>query len=178
MAGIGEILRTVRQQSRLSLREVEERSLRFAEEKGNRSYQISASWLDRLEREQHELTTNKLIVLADIYNLPPEQLLRSAYPENERSLIMQLSSPNATMLLPEGPLQDRVGYLLRDTLGTNQLPDETTLLGTENGPSLKPYRRGIIGKRDLTPGSHDPGRLDCSNRYSAARDLSEERLDP
>ena len=80
MAAVGAILRTIRQQWKLSLREVEERSLRFAQEKGKQSYQISASWLDRLEREEHELTVNKLIVLAGIYNLPPEQLLRSVYP--------------------------------------------------------------------------------------------------
>src|ERR1700722_18298346 len=53
--GIGRILRKIRKQWNLSLREVEERSLRFARERGNQSYQISASWLDRLEREEHEL---------------------------------------------------------------------------------------------------------------------------
>jgi transcriptional regulator with XRE-family HTH domain len=150
--GIGRILRTIRQQWKLSLREVEERSLRFAQEKGNQSYQISASWLDRLEREQHELTVNKLIVLAEIYNLPPEQLLRSVYTGNPQpGLLRQLSSPNATMLLTEGPLEDRARYLLQDTLGPDQPPtDETTLLASENGPSPTPYRRGIIGKRDLT----------------------------
>jgi len=45
--GIGLTLRAVRQQWQLSLREVEERSLRFAQELGNQSYRISASWLDR-----------------------------------------------------------------------------------------------------------------------------------
>jgi transcriptional regulator with XRE-family HTH domain len=68
MAGIGLRLRAVRRQWQLSLREVEKRSLQFAQQQGNQSYQVSASWLDRLEREEHELTVNKLIVLADIYN--------------------------------------------------------------------------------------------------------------
>jgi transcriptional regulator with XRE-family HTH domain len=149
MAAIGAILRTIRQQWKLSLREVEERSLHFAQAKGNQSYQISASWLDRLEREEHELTMNKLIVLAEIYNLSPEQLLRSVYPENPQpGLLIQLPSPNATMLLTEGSLEDGARYMLRDTLGPDQPPDEITLLAIENGPSLKPYRRGIIGKRD------------------------------
>jgi transcriptional regulator with XRE-family HTH domain len=80
MAGIGLRLRTIRRQWQLSLREVEERCLRFAQQQGNQAYQVSASWLDRLEREEHELTVNKLIALADIYNLPAEQLLRSIYP--------------------------------------------------------------------------------------------------
>ena len=78
--GIGAKLRTIRQQWQLSLREVEERSLRFAQEQGDQAYQVSASWLVRLEREDHELTVNKLIALANIYNMPAEQLLRSIYP--------------------------------------------------------------------------------------------------
>ena len=149
--GIGLLLRAVRQQWQLSLREVEERSLRFAKQQGNHSYQVSASWLDRLEREEHELTVNKLIVLADIYNLPIEQLLRSIYPGDAQPMFLrQLSSPNATMLLTEGPLDEQARYLLPDELGIEQPPDETTLLAAENGSSLAPYRRGIIGKRDHT----------------------------
>src|ERR1700723_2411528 len=104
MPGIGAKLRTIRQQWQLSLREVEERSQRFAQEKGNLAYQVSASWLDRLEREEHELTVNKLIALAGIYNVPSDQLLRSMYPEKAQALLLrQLSSPNATILLTEGP---------------------------------------------------------------------------
>jgi hypothetical protein len=133
------------------LREVEERSLRFAQERGNQSYQVSASWLNRLEREEHELTVNKLIVLAYIYNLPTEQLMRSIYPGDAQPLsLRQLSSPNATMLLTEGPLEEQAKYLFPDTLGLEQPPDETTLLVAENSSSLAPYRRGIIGKRDRT----------------------------
>jgi transcriptional regulator with XRE-family HTH domain len=80
LVGIGARFRTIRQQWQLSLREVEERSLRFAQERGNLAYKVSASWLNRLEREAHELTVNKLIALAEIFNLPTEQLLRSMCP--------------------------------------------------------------------------------------------------
>jgi hypothetical protein len=148
--GIGLLLRAVRQQWHLSLREVEVRSLRFAQQQGDQSYQVSASWLNRLEREEHELTVNKLIVLADIYNLPTEQLFRSIYPGDAQPMsLRQLSSPNATMLLTEGPLEKQAKYLLPDTL-VDQPPDETTLLAVDNSSSLAPYRRGIIGKRDST----------------------------
>ena len=113
------MLRAIRQQRKLSLREVEERSIRIARERGNRSYQVSASRLDRLEREEHELTVNKLIVLGEIYDLRPEQLLRSVYPGNPQpGLLIQLSSPNATMLLTDGPLGEQARYLLQGTLGT------------------------------------------------------------
>ena len=151
MGGIGVKLRNLRRQWQLSLREVEERSVRFAQERGCQSYQVSASWLDRLEREEHELTVNKLIALADIYNVPTEQLLRTMYPANTQpTLPKQHSGPNATLLLTEGPLEEQARYLLPDTLGTDQPPDETTLLSVESGNLLPPYRRGIIGKRDLT----------------------------
>jgi hypothetical protein len=148
--GIGPLLRAVRQQWQLSLREVEERSLRFAQEQGNSAYQVSASWLDRLEREEHELTVNKMVVLAGIYNLPPEQLLRAMYPVDDRPVLLrQLSSPNATILLTEGPLLEQARYLLPDKLCPGQPPDETMLLSPENGSLPTPYSRGIIGKRDL-----------------------------
>jgi transcriptional regulator with XRE-family HTH domain len=151
MVGIGARLRSIRRQWQLSLREVEERSLRFAQERGNPSYQVSASWLDRLEREEHELTVNKLITLADIYNIPAEQLLHSVYPgSSQPPILKQLSTPNATMLLTQGPLEEQAKYLLPDTPFPQQAPEETTLLPSESSQLAMPYRRGIIGKRDFT----------------------------
>src|ERR1700743_3922677 len=94
MVGMGARLGAIRRQWQLSLREVEERSLRFAQERGNQSYQVSASWLDRLEREEHELTVNKLIALADIYNLATDELLRDIYPQAlQTGLLRPLSRP-------------------------------------------------------------------------------------
>jgi hypothetical protein len=148
--GIGESLHTIRGQWRLSLREVEERGLRFAQEWGNQSYRISAGWLQRLERGKHELTVNKLIVLAAIYNVSPEQLLRSIYPGGPQPMLLsQLSSPNATMLLTEGSLEEQAKYLIPDT-PSPEPPDETALLSPVNGLLQAHYRRGIIGKRDRT----------------------------
>jgi len=149
--GIGAKLRTIRRQWQLSLREVEERSLRFAKERGNLSFKLSASWMNRLEREEHELSLNKLIALAQIYNLRPEQLLRSIYPGDPPVLPLgQLSCPNATMLLTEGPLEERARDWLPDTLGINRPPDETTLLALGDRSTVAPYRRAIIGERDRT----------------------------
>ena len=74
-----------------------------------------------------------MVALADIYNVPPEQLLRSMYPANSQpALLRQLSLPNATLLLTEGPLEDQARYLLPDTPVPEQTPEETTLVGTEN----------------------------------------------
>jgi transcriptional regulator with XRE-family HTH domain len=147
---IGVRLRTIRQKWKLTLREVEARSLRFAQEHGSQSHQVSASWLFRLEREQHELTVSKLIALANIYNIPAEQLLHSICPISPQPILRQLSNPNATMLLTEGPLEEQAKYMLADALGVDQLQDETSLLAPDGGLMQPPYRRGIIGKRDRT----------------------------
>jgi transcriptional regulator with XRE-family HTH domain len=146
---IGERLRAIRQQWQLSLRQVEERSLRFAQERGNLSYQVSASWLARLERKDYGLTVNKLIALAHVYNISAEQLLRSLYPEDPQPVLRQLSIPNATMLLTERQLQEQAMYLTPDT-PSPEPPDVTALLAPGSGLLATSYRRGVIGKRDRT----------------------------
>jgi transcriptional regulator with XRE-family HTH domain len=146
---LGESLRRIRGQWRLSLREVEERSLRLAQEWGSQSYLISAGWLQRLESGKHELTVNKLIVLAAIYNIPADHLLGSIQPGDPQPILRQLSSPNATILLSDGPLEEQAKYLIPDTLSPEP-PVETALLSPGNGLLLAPNRRGIIGKRDRT----------------------------
>jgi transcriptional regulator with XRE-family HTH domain len=151
MAGIGARLRAIRQEWQLSLREVEQRSLSIARERGDLSYQVSASWLARLESDQHELTVNKLIALAQIYSIPTDQLLRSIDPENAQSLILDpLSSLNETPLLTEGSLDSQATRLRLDSPVPDQSPDETALLLARHRPSGPPYRRAIIGKLDLT----------------------------
>jgi transcriptional regulator with XRE-family HTH domain len=147
--GIGESLRAIRKGWQLSLREVEERSLRFAQERGNQSHQVSAGWLARLESEKHELTVSKLLALASIYNIPAEELLHSIYPVSPQPILRQLSNPNVTMLLTGGPLEEQAKYLIPDTLGIEQLSEETSLLAPDEG-ARTPFRRGIIGKRDRT----------------------------
>jgi transcriptional regulator with XRE-family HTH domain len=147
--GLGQVLRRIRQQWRLSLREVEQRSRRIAHGRGDRSYLVSASWLARLESGEHELMVNKLIALAEIYSIPIDHLIRSIDPGNADTLILaQLSSPNETLLLAEDRQEPPTTPFLPpfpvDSVG------ETTLLATENGQSHMPYRRAIIGRLDLT----------------------------
>jgi transcriptional regulator with XRE-family HTH domain len=151
MARVGSTLREIRQQWRLSLREVEQRTRRTAQERGDLSYRISSSWLGRLESDEHELTVNKLIALAEIYSIPADQFIRSIYPGKEQPLILnQLSSPHATMLLTGGSRNSQTKRSRPRTPFPDQSPDETTLLPTEDASSRTPYRFGIIGKLDLT----------------------------
>jgi transcriptional regulator with XRE-family HTH domain len=149
MVVIGRILRAIRQQWRLSLREVEQRSRRIAWERGDQSYQVSASWLARLETDDHELSVVKLISLAEIYSIPVDQLLRSIDGGNADTLILsQLSKPNKTLLLAEGTENPQTTLLL--PVFSVHTPGETTQFGEQNGRPPTPYRRGIIGRLDLT----------------------------
>jgi transcriptional regulator with XRE-family HTH domain len=146
---ISSILRAVRLERGLSLREVEERCLSLARKNGHDSYRISAVWLSRMETHQRDMTIKKLIVLAKIYDLSPEQLLRSICPADyQRDPLRELSSPNATTLLTAGPLEEQAEYLLAASLNLPQVPDETMLLPSKTGGSTGRYRQGILGKCD------------------------------
>jgi transcriptional regulator with XRE-family HTH domain len=148
MARIGARLRMIRQQWQLSLREVEQRSRSIAWERGDSSFQVSASWLARLESDGHELTVNKLRALAEIYSIPIDQLLRCNYLGNAEPLTFPGAS--TTTLPMEGSQKSTTNHLLSDTPIPDQSPEETTLLPKENVLFPTPYRRGIIGELDLT----------------------------
>jgi transcriptional regulator with XRE-family HTH domain len=149
--GVGLRLQTIRHQSQLSLRDVEEKSLRLAQQWGNPSYRISASWLARVEHDGHELAVNKLIVLARIYGTSVEELLRPIHPDNVRSVLLKEAPiQNATMLLTGGPLEEQPTLLFTDELRPVVTPEETALISGESGHIQAPYKRGIIGRRDLT----------------------------
>jgi transcriptional regulator with XRE-family HTH domain len=151
MGGIGAKLREIRLQWKLTLREVEERSLQLAQQGGNPAYRISASWLDRVERENRGLSATKLIVLAVIYGLTTDQMLAFC-PSGigGAAQLEQVSSPNATLLLTEGPLEEHARLWLPDSFVTDPPPEETMLLSTEHGLLPSHYRRGVIGRRDRT----------------------------
>lgn len=150
MAGIGAKLREARLRWKLSLREVEERSSQLAAQWQNPAYGISASWLDRVEREDRGLSAMKLIVLAVIYGLTAEQMIGLYQMSGAGSSheLSQVQTPNATILLSSGPLEQHAKQWLPDSFPVGPAPDFTTLLplGQEMLPSQ--YKRGIIGQRD------------------------------
>jgi transcriptional regulator with XRE-family HTH domain len=150
MARIGARLRALRQQWCLTLREVEQRSRRIARDRGDPSYQLSASWLQRLESGEHELTVNKLIVLAEIYSIPTDQLIHDVHSVEAQPLTLdQPGSPNATISLTAGARKSRKLSPPAKPF-PDPSPDETSLIPAGNKPARMPYRWGIIGKLDLT----------------------------
>ena len=150
MDGIGGKLRVTRLAWKLTLREVEQRTLRLAQQWGNPAYRISASWLDRVERENRGLSAMKLIVLASVYSLTPEQMLAMCPPaEAAFGHTEEVSVPNAT-LLAEGNLEAYGKVWLPDELVTDTPPEATALLPAESGLVPTHYRRGVIGRQDRT----------------------------
>jgi transcriptional regulator with XRE-family HTH domain len=151
MEGIGAQLHAARARWGLTLREVEEQSNLLAQRCGNPAFKISASWLDRVERENRELSAAKLIVLAYIYGLTPDQMLTLCQgPCESPGQLEQISGPNTTHLLLQGPLEQHARLWLPDTLVTDRPPEDTLLLPSDQITLPSHYRRGVIGRRDRT----------------------------
>jgi len=150
MAGIGQKLRESRLRWKLTLREVEERTSQLAQQWANPAYRISASWLDRVEREGRELSATKLIVLAVIYGLTASEMLGLCPATGNGLHLDQVSIPNSTLLLAQGPLEEHARLWLPDTFLADAPPDATTLLPPGQGLLPSHYRRGVIGKLDRT----------------------------
>jgi transcriptional regulator with XRE-family HTH domain len=151
MDSIGIQLRAARQLLGLTLREVEDRSNLLAQKLGNGAYRISASWLDRVEREERGLSATKLIVLAFVYNLTTDQMLALCPGLGDGpAQFDQISPPNSTLLLAQGPLEQHARLWLPDKLATDPPPEDTMLIQSDQGALPAHYRRGIIGGRDKT----------------------------
>lgn len=151
MEGIGTKLRAARIRWQLTLRQVEDRSAILAQQWQNPAYRISASWLDRVERHEGGLSASKLIVLAVVYGLTAEELLALCPPASAHAAqLEQVSGPNKTLLLTEGPLEEHAKLWLPERLVTDPPPEQTTLLPSKEGVLPTHYRRGIIGRLDRT----------------------------
>jgi hypothetical protein len=161
VAGIGEMLRSVRIQWGLSLRDVKKRSLGLADEWGSRSYEVSGSWLCKAERGEFDITVPKLISLATIYSRPPEELLKHCLPAPPRSVPRnQFFGPNSTVLVTGGGLLDQEERsLLPDGFSSSPIPEDTMLLPLQVDTASTPIRRAVVGRRDralfpmIRPGS-------------------------
>jgi transcriptional regulator with XRE-family HTH domain len=150
MDHIGAKLSAIRKKWGLTLRDVEERTARLAQEWGQRSYKISAGWLNRVEQKGRRLSGEKLIMLAAVYGLPTDELLAfRPQGSNNRREFDEVSRPNTTLLLTRGPLEDHARLWLPESVATEPIPDETTLIPrAEHLPHQ--YRYGIIGLKDKT----------------------------
>jgi transcriptional regulator with XRE-family HTH domain len=147
----GTYLRAARQRWGLTLREVENRSNLLAQQWGNSAFNISASWLDRIERENRALSAAKLIVLMHIYDLTADQMLAFCRGTNGTPVPPEeISSPNVTSVHEERLLEEHSSLWLPNQLATD-VPDEDKILPPSSHTVLPAhYQRAIIGRQDRT----------------------------
>ena len=146
---IGLRLRKIRANWGLSLREVEERSQHLANESGESAYAVSASWLARIEREQHQLTISKLIALAAIYNLGYEEILGTRrHLEKAVKASPRIFEPNATVFLDQRRGLETNISPLAGVSGQASVPEQTRLVEQSKDFPPSPLRHAILGRSD------------------------------
>jgi hypothetical protein len=117
---------------------------------------FSSQTLEHSRYFRNRLNGNLSTVFEMLCLCPPQALMLSVPGIESCASARRLSSPNATMLLTEGPLEEQAKYLVADALGIEQASDETSLLAPGGGALQTLFRRGIIGKRDRTSESMIP----------------------
>lgn len=151
MAHIGELLRVIRLEWGLTLREVMERSQVIARIWGNPSHAVSYGHLAKVEKGEHDLTVDKFLSLSEIYSKSPETLLRAYRPQRYTALLADpVGGPNLTNMVTEGRLGKRAMHLLPDNFGSAPAPDTTILLPPQGNVDKNRYRRVIVGNNDRT----------------------------
>jgi hypothetical protein len=144
VAHIGKNLRELHLRWGLILKDVEEHSAVLARDWGSDSYQISGSFLARVELGKHEMTVPKLIALSTIYREPAEQLLSEFLP---KLLHRETEIANAKQF------EENDHQRVLENYRCMPIPENTILLPLEKDQASSPYRKVVIGRRDraLTP---------------------------
>lgn len=96
MERLGLLLRAIRERRKLTLGEVAERCKSLAIEAGDNSYRLSAGWLSRLERHEHQITSHNLVALAHVYGIETGHLIRAAH----SNVVEELETSSLTSLIP------------------------------------------------------------------------------
>jgi len=160
MSEIGQKLLIIRKRRGFSLRQVERLAATIADRHSDRARRVSASWLGRIERENHSIAHKKLESLEEIYDIPHEELIETSTPENEPATYPHFHFPNVPVAVlkgltcPEEPLLPPESWLA-------YFPDTTLLpLFSATDPNcsrtVRKRSRGaeplyaILGTNDMT----------------------------
>jgi transcriptional regulator with XRE-family HTH domain len=149
MERLGALLRSIRTEWGLSLREVRDRTEILAKRWGSPRYASSFSHLAKLELGQHEMKVSTLISLSHIYSKRPQTLLETCIPAEYHPLVFEpLDGPNSTVLITEGRLQEHADRLQPLNGASPAIPENTSLLPGEMQAERNRYRRAMIGRKD------------------------------
>jgi hypothetical protein len=149
MERLGTLLRSIRTEWGLSLREVKDRTEVLASLWGSPRYASSFSNLAKLELGQHDMKISTLISLSHVYSKRPQTLVDACLPpEYHQPVFNPLEGPNSTVLITEGHLQERAERLLPRGGASPQVPENTTLIAGNTHSHHHRYRNAVIGRKD------------------------------
>ena len=149
MERLGTLLRSIRTEWGLSLREVRDRTETLAKIWGSPRYASSFSHLAKLEQGRHDMRISTLISLSHIYSKRPVTLVEACLPPQYHSPFLDpIDGPNSTVLISEGRLYERAERLLPLNGTSSEIPENTALVA-DNIPSARNrYRKAIVGHKD------------------------------
>jgi transcriptional regulator with XRE-family HTH domain len=149
MERLGSLLRSIRTEWGLSLREVKDRSELLAKRWGSPRYASSFSNLAKLELGKHDMRVSTLVSLSHIYSKRPATLVEACLPSEYHSQTSDPSEgPNSTILITEGRLYERAERPLPLRGGSPDIPENTVLIASEIDSQRNRYRRAIVGRKD------------------------------
>jgi transcriptional regulator with XRE-family HTH domain len=160
MSEIGHKLLNIRKRRGFSLRQVERFTTIIADRHNDRARRVSASWLGRIERENHSIAHKKLESLEEVYDIPHEELIETPTPENEpaksphfhfsdvpAAVLKGLTCPEAPLLPPESWLAHFPDTTLLPPLSAAD-PNYSRLARKRSRGAEPLY--GILGANDMT----------------------------
>jgi transcriptional regulator with XRE-family HTH domain len=140
MSEIGRKLLIIRKQRKLSLRQVERLTTVIAKRYNDKARRVSASWLGRIERENHSIAHKRLESLKEVYGVSHEELIEASPPENVAARSLHLHFPD----VPAAVLK------MLTCLGGLLLPPESWLAYFPDTTLLPPLSQLPRGDRRTT----------------------------
>lgn len=144
----GSKLKSLRNRFNITVRQVEQASIRIADAKGDKRFRISNGWLAQLENGTSEPSICKLFTLSAIYHTDFRELARLYNVDiDEVGKYESIANPGATQLRPETPDDNQRMTFVRGSTGLiPQLINANTPVTDEN----RNIRHGYVGLTDYT----------------------------
>lgn len=158
MSELGHKLRTIRQQRDLSLRQVEALTAALAKKHGDAARKVSASWLERLEREDHAIPHRTLQTLEEAYEVTHEGLTDESISTDEAARALHAHLPELPVAVLKGLTDPSGSHLLPPESWLSYFPQTTLLpsLPSKDSETRVPRHAraarlyGVLGSNDLT----------------------------
>ncbi len=149
MERLGTLLRSIRTEWGLSLREVKDRTELLAKQWGNPRYASSFSHLAKLELGRHDMRVSTLVSLSHIYSKRPGTLVDACLPPEYHSPVLDsVEGPNSTVLITEGRLYERAERILPMSGPPPNVPENTALIAGDIHSQRNRYRKAVVGRKD------------------------------